>query len=355
MSDEIRRLSDELAREPASLVFLPLGEALRRQGQTDFALKVALRGLERHPHNADAHDLLARIAVDRGELERAFDEWDMVLRFAPRHAGARKGMGFVLFRQGKLEEAERYLAEAMEADGEDQSTIAALAHVRRALGRPISEMPALPERPGDAAKPSLPPLPEMALKPRPSGEVRASGGHHRASGEVRAEALRPAPSGGALPEPPWLAETLRNSAAATPAPNAEPAVDPREREALSRNPRALFADLIGDADQTALLLDADGFVLAGAYVAGDGRDVAQEVGAELSGVSDEAQRAMRHLDLGSWQQIIVETEVATIALAPGPRDGLLLVAADGAMPLGMVRRFLDRAAARARSFVGGVA
>ncbi|MFL5562184.1 MAG: roadblock/LC7 domain-containing protein [Gemmatimonadaceae bacterium] len=363
MSDEIRRLSDELAREPGSLVFLPLGEALRRQGQTDFALKVALRGLERHPHNPDAHDLLARIAVDRGELERAFDEWDMVLRFAPRHAGAKKGMGFVLFRQGKLEDAERYLAEAMEADGEDQSTIAALAHVRRALGRPISEMPPAPERPSDAGKPVLPPLPEMPLHPRPSGETRVSGAHHRASGETRnsgphhrtsgeirtGEVLKPAPSGAALPEPPWLSQTLRNSA--QPAPSPEPVIDPREREALARNPRALFADLIGEADQTALLLDAEGFVLAGAYVSADERDVAQEVGAELSGVSDEAQRAMRHLDLGDWQQIIVETEVATIALAPGPRDGLLLVAADGAMPLGMVRRFLDRAAARARSFV----
>jgi predicted regulator of Ras-like GTPase activity (Roadblock/LC7/MglB family) len=348
VSDEIRRLSDELAREPASLVFLPLGEALRRQGQVDFALKVALRGLERHPHNADAHDLLARIAVDRGELERAFDEWDMVLRFAPRHAGARKGMGFVLFRQGKLEEAERYLAEAMEADGDDQSTIAALAHVRRALGRPISEMPPAPERPGDAGRPALPPLPEMPLQPRASGETRVSGGHQRPSGEV----LKPAPSGGALPEPPWLSQTLRNSAQPAPAP--VPDIDPREREALARNPRALFADLIGDADQTALLLDAEGFVLAGAYVSSDNRDVAQEVGAELSGVSDEAQRAMRHLDLGDWQQIIVETEVATIALAPGPRAGLLLVAADGAMPLGMVRRFLDRAAARARSFVEGI-
>ncbi len=354
MSDEIRRLSDELAREPASLVFLPLGEALRRQGQTDFALKVALRGLERHPHNADAHDLLARISVDRGELERAFDEWDMVIRFAPRHAGARKGMGFVLFRQGRLEEAERYLAEAMEADGEDQSTITALAHVRRALGRPISEMPPAPERPSDAGKPVLPPLPEMHLRSRASGETRLSDVQSRSSGETRtAETLRPAPSGGALPEPPWLSDTLRSGAQPA-AQAAAPAIDPREREALARNPRALFADLIGEADQTALLLDADGFVLAGAYVAADGRDVAQEVGAELSGVSDEAQRAMRHLDLGSWQQIIVETEVATIALAPGPREGLLLVAADGATPLGMVRRFLDRAAARARTFVAGL-
>lgn len=348
MSDEIRRLSDELARDPGSLVFLPLGEALRRQGQVELALKVALRGLERHPHNADAHDLLARISVDRGELQRAFDEWDMVLRFAPRHAGARKGMGFVLFRQGKLEEAERYLAEALEADGEDQSTIAALSHVRRALGRPLSAMPTAPET---AASP-FPPLP-----PRTSGEVappRRSGEIFppRRSGEVTvAGRAAPAP----LPDPPWLADTLKNTARpAPPPPPAEPAADPRDREAMNRNPRALFADLIGDADQTALLLDADGFVLAGAYVADDGRDVAQEVGAELSGVSDEAQRAMRHLELGDWTSIVVETEVATVALAPAPRDGLLLVAADRAMPLGMVRRFLDRCVARAKAFVGAV-
>ena len=313
MSDEVRRLSDELARDPASLVFLPLGEALRRQGQLDIALKVAVRGLERHPHNADAHDLLARIAVDRGELERAFDEWDMVLRFAPGHAGAKRGMGFVCFRQGRLEDAERYLAEALEADGGDQSTVAALATVRRSLGRPLSEMPA--HAPTPVHVPPVVPARE---------------------------------------EPAWLTHTLRTGEAspAAPAPR-PPDVGPRDREALSRNPRALFADLIGDADQTALLLDADGFVLAGAYLAHDGRDVAQEVGAELSGVSDEAQRAMRHLDLGDWSQIIVETEVASVILAPAALGGLLLVAADRAMPLGSVRRFLDRALARARIFVGG--
>jgi hypothetical protein len=49
-TDEIRQWSDELARDPASLVFLQLGEALRRQGQADVALKVAMRGMERHPY-----------------------------------------------------------------------------------------------------------------------------------------------------------------------------------------------------------------------------------------------------------------------------------------------------------------
>ncbi|MDB4900073.1 MAG: hypothetical protein JWN53_1881, partial [Gemmatimonadetes bacterium] len=88
MIDDVRRLSDELARDPSSRVFVPLGEALRKQGQLDLALKITLRGLERHPHFADGHDLLARVWVDRSELLRAFDEWDMVLRLTPGHAGA---------------------------------------------------------------------------------------------------------------------------------------------------------------------------------------------------------------------------------------------------------------------------
>ena len=40
MADEIRLWSDELARDPSSLVFIPLAEALRRQGQFDVARKM---------------------------------------------------------------------------------------------------------------------------------------------------------------------------------------------------------------------------------------------------------------------------------------------------------------------------
>src|SRR5688500_13378886 len=149
MADEIRRLSDELARDPSSMAFLPLAEALRRRGQTDVALKVAVRGLERHPHNADAHDLLARIAVDQGDLQRAFDEWDMVLRFAPSHIGARKGMGFVCFQQGRIAEAERYLGEASAADPDDQTIATALANIR--AGADIAA--------AAAAEPAAPPEP----------------------------------------------------------------------------------------------------------------------------------------------------------------------------------------------------
>lgn len=294
MADEISRLSDELARDPSSLVFIQLAELLRQQGQAEVARKVAIKGLERHQHNADAHDLLARIEVDRGELQQAFDEWDMVLRLDPAHTGAKKGMGFVSYKQGKLVDAERYLGEASTADPDDASIAKALAFVRQRLGSPDG---------GDA-------------------DARGAGSGKRPTLEMQRiaeeQGLRPSWSGGQG----------------------------------GRDARTLFAGIIGDGEQTVLLLDAAGLVLAGAYVAADGRDVAQEVGAELSGVSDEARRAMRHLDLGEWSSIVFETDAAIVALGPAPNDGLIVVAAERATPLGFVRRLQERALTQARSWMG---
>ncbi|HUF27114.1 MAG TPA: tetratricopeptide repeat protein [Gemmatimonadaceae bacterium] len=314
MSDDIRRLSEELARDPASLVFLPLGDALRRREQLDHALKIALRGLERHPHNADAHDLLARICVDRGDLERAFDEWDMVVRLDPTHIGARKGMGFVCFRQGRLEQAARYLGEAGAADPADQTIAAALANIRKRL------------RANEANETSG--TNETSQERVEEGQGRTDEGEAAGANE---RVVTPARAGSRQPR----------------------AAPDRGRGApeLSRDPRLLFADLIGEEERTALLLDSQGLVLAGAYVSYEGRDVAQEVGAELSGVSEEARRAMRHLGLGEWTSIRFETEVATVAMAPAPQEGLLLVAASRETPLGLVTRFLDQAVERSRQWL----
>ena len=282
MADDVRRWSDELARDPASLVFLQLGETLRRQGQLDLALKIAMRGLERHSHNTDAHDLLARIAVDRGELQRAFDEWDMVLRLTPGHLGALKGMAFVRFQQGNTAEAEQYLQRAAE-QGDDAEVAAALANLRR-------------------------------------------------KGVARDVVAREGVARGALDSGTQHASRATSHA---------------------NDPRTLFADILGEHEQTALLLDDQGLVLAGIYVGDDGRDVAAEVGAELSGVTDAARRATKHLNIGDWRAIVLETEVAVVTMAPSAGDGLLVVAASKATPLGLVRRVLDRCLGRAREWLEG--
>lgn len=273
-TDDIRALSEELAADPSSLAFVTLGESLRRRGELDMALRVALRGVERHPERADAHDLVARVSVDRGDLERAIVEWETVLRLTPGDAGARKGLGFICFQLGRLEEAAAHLGVALAASPEDGSLAAALQTVQAALA----------EAGLRAARPTIG-LPMDV--PRPEADAGA-----------------------------------------------------------------LFDDLLEGTRSAALLLDGDGLVLAGRYVSADGRDLAAIIGAQLSGVSDEAGRAMRHLGLGAWRQIIFETEAASVAMAPS-QGGVALVAAARPTPLGFVRRVLDRAAERAAEWMEG--
>jgi len=263
MSSDIQRWSDQLAHDPASLVFLELGDALRRDGQLDVAFRIVRRGLDRHPKNVEAHNLMARVAVDRGDLVRAAEEWQTVLRLAPDHVGALKGLGYICYQEGRLEDAERYLNHAASRGG-DASVSAALDSIRRS-----------------------------------SGELSTA----------TVEALVPS-------DPQWL-----------------------------------FADLLVDAEQTALLLDESGYVLGGLYLDADGTDLAHEIGAQLSGISDEAVRATRHLGIGDWKSIVFETEVASVAMAPVSNKALLVVAASRATPLGLLRRLLDQCATRAKRWL----
>ena len=264
MSDLIREWSDELARDPASLVFIPLADALRQQGELQMAQKFAIRGLQRHPHNAEAHDVLARIMADLGDLQSAFDEWDMVARLQPGHVGAIKGMAFIRFQQGRLEESEQLLAQA-QAHDHDGSIGAAMATVRKS---------------------------------------------------VATQAI----------------------------------------SALVGDPRRLYADILAP-DQAALCVDKDGLVVSGAYYDADGNDVAQEIGAALSGVSGEAVRATEHLHIGAWRSITFETEAAVVALAPAPvhgnleAGGLLVVAAVPDTPLGLLRRVLGKCLTRTQEWL----
>lgn len=242
MPDHIRRLSHQLAGDPSGLVFLHLGEVLLRDGQLDLALKVALLGLEQHPHSAAAHDLLARVHADRGELQQAHDEWDIARELAPGHVAALEGLA------------------------------AALAAVETPLAC------------------------------------------HSAT-----EADAPVLAG------------PRGSA------------------------RALFADILGEDEHTALLVDDAGRVTAGVYITADGSDATAAIGAELAGLGGEARRVARDLELGDWRTLVCETDDATVAMAPAAGDSMVLLAASQSVPLGVVWRVLERCVARGRAWLGSAA
>jgi tetratricopeptide (TPR) repeat protein len=194
VSDDIRTLTTRLAEEPTSLAFLELAEALRHRGQLDAARKVARGGLSRYPGLADAHDLLARILSDQGDLAGAFDAWADALRLDPMRSGSLKGIAFLYFRAGDAVAAIDHLERAAEADPDDASIAQALARVRResrAMAHRTAPAPAPDPEPVTVAEP--PPVEQ----PDPSSPfAELEGGH--ALVLVDANGLRLA---GSLPAP----------------------------------------------------------------------------------------------------------------------------------------------------------
>ncbi|MCL4212817.1 MAG: tetratricopeptide repeat protein [Gemmatimonadales bacterium] len=272
-ADDIRALSEQLAADPHSLAFLPLAEALLSRGDLEHAARVAQRGAVRHAGRTEAHDLVARIALARGDEARAESAWESVLALEPRFGTAHRGLGLVRYRQGRLDEALFHLTQAAADDPADDVVRSALEAVRGVVEA------------RDAKAPS----------PRKSAIVPAD-----VAGESAA---------------------------------------------------ALFDPILEDSRQVALLLDAEGLIAAGEYRTADGRDLGPEIGAHLTGVSDEADRAMRHFGFGAWTRLVIETEAATVAMAP-VEDAMALVAAPADVPLGFARRTLERCLGVARTWLG---
>lgn len=265
-------MSEQLAEDSSSLVFLPLGEALLARGDLAHAARVAQRGADRHGTRADAQDLVARIALAMDDTDTAEQAWISALTLTPDFGAAHRGLGFLRYQQERFDEAERHLGLARAASPRDPALEAAWQAVQAARARP---------------------------------------------------------------DAPIIAE-------------------PSAMLSASQSAAVLFDAVLGDTAQVALLLDGDGLVVAGRYETADGTDLGAVIGAHLSGVSDEAARAMRHFGLGTWTRIALESTAATIVMAPTD-DGVTLVAAPHDVPLGFVRRTLDQCALAARRWLGGAA
>ncbi len=263
--EAIRAMSELLAVDPASLVFLPLAEALLARGELANAYHVARRGADRHAHRADVHDLVARIALAQGDVVAAERAWREALAISADFGPAHRGLGFLCYQQERWADAEAHLARARQMTPGEPSLEAAWAALQQARR--------------DATAVAVPVV-----------EAPAHAG-------------------------------------------------------------ALFDAALGDTSQVALLLDADGLVVAGTYATADGTDLGAVIGAHLSGVSDEAERAMRHFGLGAWTRILLESEAATLMMSPA-QDGVTLVAAPREVPLGFVRRTLDQCQVLARRWLG---
>jgi tetratricopeptide (TPR) repeat protein len=296
VTDDIRALTARMADEPGSLAFLELAEALRRRGQLDAAHKVARGGLSRYPGLADAHDLMARILSDQGDLAGAFDAWASALQLDPMRVSALKGVGFLYFRAGETEAALDHLQRALEVDPDDGT-------IRQALSRIVS--------PGAGA----------------AGVASAGAAPPTAASAAPREAPAARPSASIASAPPAAAWEPTEPVAAGP------------------------FDAVDGGDRGLLLVDANGLRLGGRLADQPTDPAGDRVAAQLAGVSREAARATRLLGLGTWHTISVESPDGHVVLTPASADTVVVAAREPSLPMARVGLLAERAARAARGWL----
>ncbi|MCC7053101.1 MAG: roadblock/LC7 domain-containing protein [Gemmatimonadaceae bacterium] len=194
----------------------------------------------------------------------------------------------------------------------------------------------------------------------------------------RARQHEPAPAhghgnGGAPPTPDRYSGADGNGAAASNGPNGgmpnghrftprvntrvEPGRIPNGRTTGAAYPTASYPAISGFSATIAsaparpevvrsLVADADGLLLASPQPSDD-MAVLEAMAAAVAGVGDDAARAMKHLNLGAWHALVLETAGDTLALAPAPAGSLTVLSVGRQVPIGRVRALLRVATARA--------
>ncbi len=100
-----------------------------------------------------------------------------------------------------------------------------------------------------------------------------------------------------------------------------------------------------------VLLDTQGLRLAGTLEAPDGTDVSDALAAHLQGVSREASRAARLLELGNWESVTAESPDGHLLVLPPTQSTVLVLMRDSKVPVGRLGLMADQAARAARSWL----
>lgn len=325
----MQRWSEEVARDPRSLAFLPLARAYRKQGLRDASLQLCLRGLEAHPNHIEGHGLLAMLYLDAGDHQKAADEWSMVLRVDADNFEALRGMGFCFLEQDRLSRARQMLERAAllrPADPTVQEALRVLGTRQEIAEKGLSSSPDVAFSDDPWAAYDGAPVFMFA----PGGEADAEATNTTEPASAPAEQDVPAESEPARPRPP----------------RAVPLTGP-----VPLDPTLLFDDLLSAGPLLgALLVDVKGLVLAGRLTEAMRGDAAI-LGAVLGGAIGEATRTAYHLALGAWRGILLDSEHALLHLAPAGNEAVMVLAARRDAPAGWVMRASAHAIGQAQQYM----
>jgi tetratricopeptide (TPR) repeat protein len=168
-NSRIDELTKRLEKEPGSRLFAQLAEELRKEGELAQAIRICREGLLRHPAYPSARMTLGRALLDTGAWAEARAEFESVLKAAPDNILASRFLAECHEGLGDLDRAEeQYQATLRYAPG-DKQIAARLDAIREARQSAALVAPTVMMRPSVPASISAAePLPSTILMPPPA-------------------------------------------------------------------------------------------------------------------------------------------------------------------------------------------
>jgi tetratricopeptide (TPR) repeat protein len=105
LSPEIVKLSERLAKDPASNLFVSLAEEYIKSGMPEEALVVLMDGLKIHPDFARARVMLGKVYLDKGEFREAKQQFETVIQASPDNLLAHRKLVKIYREEGSIEKA----------------------------------------------------------------------------------------------------------------------------------------------------------------------------------------------------------------------------------------------------------
>lgn len=177
-TSEIVKLTERVAKDPKSKLFVPLAEEYRKTGDIEMAIYVLTEGLKNNPGYVTARSTLGRLYLEQGNLASAQKELEEVITVIPDNLLAQRKLGDIYVLQGKTSEALQRFKACLALNPDDKELIATVADLE--AGRDISTRIVRPKvaKPPETMKPasaSAPVSPKTLTPGRPLPAVPAAG------------------------------------------------------------------------------------------------------------------------------------------------------------------------------------
>jgi tetratricopeptide (TPR) repeat protein len=153
-TSEIAKLTERIAKDPKSKLFVPLAEEYKKSGDIEMSIHVLTEGLKNNPGYVTARSFLGRLLIEKGDLAGAQKEFEEVIKAIPDNLLAQRKLGDVYALLGRPQDALARYKAAVDLSPKDQETIALIADL--GAGRDIRDK---------ISKAKLIPPPDQTQKP----------------------------------------------------------------------------------------------------------------------------------------------------------------------------------------------